>query len=131
MIDYENFCKIKKLHKQDGLNASQIAGELGLDQRTVAKWLTEERYRPRKKYSKASILDPFKAEIGRMIERHPYTATQIFQHLQQMGFQGSYNTIKRYVRKIRPKRSPAPAARLCPRRMRPGGLGFVWFGKRG
>ncbi|MBA7671517.1 hypothetical protein ES703_79675 [subsurface metagenome] len=107
MIDYENFCKIKKLQEQDGLNAFQIAGELGLDQRTVAKWLTEERYRPKKKYSKASILDPFKAEIGRMIERHPYTATQIFQHLQEMSFQGSYNTVKRYIRKIRPKRSPA------------------------
>jgi len=78
MIDYENFYKIKKLHEQDGLNASQIAGELGLDQRTVVKWFTEERYRPRKKSNKASILDPFKAEIGRMIERHPYTATQIF-----------------------------------------------------
>lgn len=107
MIDYENFCKIKKLHEQDGLNASQIAGELGLDQRTVAKWFTEERYHPRKKHNKTSILDPFKAEIGRMIERHPYTATQIFQHLQEMSFQGSYNTVKRYVRKIRPKRSPA------------------------
>ncbi len=107
MIDYENFCKIKKLHEQDGLNASQIAGELGLDQRTVVKWFIEERYRSRKKSNKASILDPFKAEIGRMIERHPYTATQIFQYLQEMSFQGSYNTVKRYVRKIRPKRSPA------------------------
>ena len=107
MIDYENFCKIKKLHEHDGLNASQIAEELCLDQRTVVKWFTEERYRPRKKYSKASILDPFKAEIGRMIERHPYTATQIFQHLQEMSFQGSYNTVKRYIRKIRPKHSPA------------------------
>jgi len=99
MIDYENFCKIKKLHEQDGLNAFRIAEELGLDQRTVAKWFIEERYRPRKKPNKVSILDPFKAEIGRMIERHPYTATQIFQHLQEMSFQGSYNTVKRYIRK--------------------------------
>ena len=107
MIDYENFCKIKNLHEQDGLNSSQIAGELDLDQRTVAKWLTEERYHLRKKYGKVSILDSFKEEINRMIERHPYTATQIFQHLQEVSYTGSYNTVKRYVRKIRPKRSPA------------------------
>ena len=107
MIDYENFCKIKKLHDQDGLNSSQIAGELNLNQRTVAKWQAEERYLPRKKYGKVSILDPFKEEINRMIERHPYTATQIFQHLQEVSYTGSYNTVKRYVRKIRPKRSPA------------------------
>lgn len=107
MIDYENFCKIKKLYEQDGLKASQIAGELCMDQRTVEKWLETERYCARKVYSKASILDPYKAEIARMIEKHPYTATQVFQHLQEQNYIGSYNTVKRYVRKIRPKRSPA------------------------
>jgi len=107
MIDYENFCKLKKLHDQDGLNASQIARELAMDNRTVAKWLAEERYHPRKSKGKASILDPFKPEINRMIERHSYTATQVFQHLQEVSYSGSYNTVKRYIRKIRPKRSPA------------------------
>lgn len=107
MIDYENFCKIRKLHEQDGLKASQIAGELCMDQRTVEKWMDTERYCTRKVYSKGSILDPYKTEIARMLEKHAYSATQVFQHLQEQKYTGSYNTVKRYVRKIRPKRSPA------------------------
>lgn len=42
-----------------------------------------------------------------MLEKHPYTATQIFQRLRQLNYEGSYNTVKRYVRKVRPKRSRA------------------------
>ena len=40
MIDYELYCKIRHLKEQEGLNAHQIAGELAMDPRTVAKWLT-------------------------------------------------------------------------------------------
>jgi len=35
MIDYPTFLQIKHLHQHDRLKASQIATELGLDQRTV------------------------------------------------------------------------------------------------
>ena len=48
MIDYHRFCQIKHLHTHQGLNASQIANELGLDPRTVAYWLAQEHFRPRK-----------------------------------------------------------------------------------
>jgi len=48
MIDYAGFCQIKHLHEQQGLNATQIAATLSLDPRTVAYWLTQERFRPRK-----------------------------------------------------------------------------------
>ncbi len=107
MIDYETYCRIKKLHDQDGLNCSQIAEEIVMDQRTVRKWIDEERYHPRQSPAKTSILDPFKPEIKRMLEKHAYTATQVYQQLQELEYEGSYNTVKRYVRKIRPRRSEA------------------------
>ena len=107
MIDYEAFCKIKLLNRQDGLTAAQIANKLALDARTVAKWLDQEKYMPRKSPPKASKLDPFKDDIIRMLELHPYTATQIFQRIDELGYTGSYSTVKKYVRKARPKRSPA------------------------
>lgn len=107
MIDYEIFCQIKKLHDQEGLKASQIAMDLGLDVRTVSKWLTKERFESRQHSDKTSILDPFKDEIVRLIEKHPYTATQIYQLILDQGYPGGYNTVKRYVRKVRPKRAKA------------------------
>jgi transposase len=107
MIDYACFCQIKHLYEQQGLSASQIAATLSLDPRTVAYWLTQERFRCRKPSSRASKLDPFKAPIVRMLEKYPYSAAQIFQRLSEQGFDGGYSIVKAYVRAVRPRRQAA------------------------
>jgi transposase len=107
MIDYHCFCQIKHLHAHQGLNASQIARELTLDPRTVAYWLTQEHFRPRKPRPRASKLDPFKAQIAHLLERYPYSAAQVFQRLREHGFAGGYSLVKAYVRAVRPRRLPA------------------------
>ena len=107
MIDYELFCKIQMLHKQEGLTVGQIGIKLDLDPRTVGKWLAQEKYRARKSSRRVSKLDPYKDEIIRMIEYHPYTATQIFQRIKETGYPGSYSMVKKYVRRVRPRRGPA------------------------
>ncbi len=106
MIDYELFSKIKHLKQHKGLTCSQISQELNLDLRTVEKWLAEERFKARKSTQQPSRLDPFKNDIVRMLEAHPYTAVQVFQRLREQGFDGSYSMIKKYVRKVRPPRTP-------------------------
>src|SRR5207245_2588984 len=107
MIDYPRFCQIKDLHERQGLNASQIAKEVTLDPRTVAYWLTQDHFRPRKPRPHASKLDPFKPDIVRWLERHPYSGAQVFQRLREDGFAGSYGLVKAYVRTVRPTRQPA------------------------
>jgi transposase len=107
MIDYHRFCQIKHLHAHQGLNASQIARELSLDPRTVAYWLAQEHFRPRKPWQRHSKLDPFKTEIVRMLERYPYSAAQVFQRLREQGFGGGYSLVKAYVRTVRPHRQAA------------------------
>ena len=106
MINYELFAKIKHLKEHEGLTAPQIAGELAIDVRTVRKWL-DAAFRPKKITPRPSKLDPFKSNIVRMLETHPYTATQIFQRICEEGFDGGYSIVKRYVRKVRPPKSPA------------------------
>jgi len=107
MMDYHRFCQLKDLHERQGLNASQIAKEVALDRRTVAYWLAQDHFRPRKPRPHASKLDPFKADIVRWLERHPYSAAQVFQRLCEHGFDGSYALVKAYVRTVRPRRQPA------------------------
>jgi len=107
MIDYQLFSKIRDLKEHKGLNPQQIARELAIDPRTVYKWLSEERFRPRKATYRPSKLDPFKNDIVRMLEDYPYSAAQVFQRIQEQGFHGGYSTVKRFVRKVRPPRSPA------------------------
>src|SRR2546427_3448585 len=107
MIDYHCFCQIKHLQAHQGLNASQIAQALSLDRRTVAYWLIQDHFRPRKPRPHASKLDQFKPDIVRLLERHPYSAAQVFQRLREHGFDGSYGLVKAYVRTVRPRRQAA------------------------
>jgi len=106
MIDYETYSRLKQ-YQQGGLQAGQIAQKLLLDPRTVANWLLETSYRQRKSVAKKSRLDPYKDDIVRLLEHHEYTATQLFQRIQQEGYEGSYSLVKQYVRRVRPKRKPA------------------------
>ena len=105
MIDYETYVRIRNYFVRDGLNYSQIADELNLDHRTVARWANEERYLPRRSAKRPSRLDPFKNDIVRMLEKHPYSARQIFQRIQQNGFDGGITIVTDYVRKIRPPKT--------------------------
>jgi transposase len=107
MIDYETFVKIRVLKDQHGLKCSQIAKQLNLDYRTVEKWLATAHYQQRTSPRRVSKLDPFKDQISRMLETHPYTAAQVFQRISQEGFNGGYTIVKEYVRKVRPPRIKA------------------------
>ena len=107
MIDYETYVQIRNYFEKDGLNYSQIAIALGLDQRTVARWATEKRYQPRKSTLRKSKLEPFKNDILRMLEKHPYTATQIVQRIRENGFTGGKTIVEDYVRKVRPPKTKA------------------------
>lgn len=107
MIDYDTYCQIKRLAEIEKLGANQIAVKLVMDPRTVKKWLNCEKFQAKVTPQTTSKLDPHKDEIVRQLERHPYTAQQIFQQITQIGYQGGYTLVKEYVRRIRPKRLPA------------------------
>jgi transposase len=107
MIDYETFCKIKDHHQRQGLTIAQTARALGLHAQTVAKWMRVAQFRPRQSVARASRLDPFKAQVVRLLHTHPYSAQQIFQRLREAGFAGGYTIVKDYVRSVRPARREA------------------------
>lgn len=107
MIDYEQYCRIKDYHKLRQLTGPQIARQLHLDGRTVARWLAAEKFRPRQAASRSSKLDPYKKQIVRWLESHPYTAAQIFLRLREDGYPGGITVVKDYIRQIRPPHTPA------------------------
>ena len=109
MIAYELYCQIRLLHQERGLNFAQIARELNLDEETVAKWARAKSYTQRSSNTRRkSKLEPYKVIIQRWLERHSYTATQIFQRLQaEEGYSGGLTIVTDYVRTIRRVRSPA------------------------
>ena len=116
MIDYQTYHRIHHLHSVSGLNATQIAAEVKLSADTVSYWLKQPKYRPRLKSVRTSILDPYRSEIAKMLERFPYSARQVFQKVRELGYPGSYNQVKRLVKSTRPK----PAAAFLELTFAPG-----------
>ena len=107
MIRYDQYQQIHHLHQASGLSARQIARQLGLRAETVAQWLARPRYEARQAAKRTSQLDPFRAEIVRLLHEHPYSAQQIFQRLQQQGYPGGHTVLKDLLRQLRPRRAPA------------------------
>jgi len=108
MIDYETYCRIRLFHQERGLSFNQIAAELGIRPQTVAKYANLATFPRRRGIKRPSKLDPFKPAITRWLERHPYTATQIYQRLcADEGYTGGFSIVKAYVRSVRPVRHPA------------------------
>jgi transposase len=107
VIDYELYCKIQDCRRAQHLSAAQIARELRLDERTVARWLAADKFRPRKITPRLSMLDPYKGQIVRWLDSHPYTAAQVFLRLRESGYAGGITIVKDYVRHIRPPQTPA------------------------
>lgn len=107
MIDYETYVRIRNYLENDGLTRSQVAECLSLDPRTVARWANEKTYQPRKRGKRPGKLDPFKNDIVRLLDKHPYTAAQIYQRIREDGFDGGYTIVKDYLSRIRPSRTKA------------------------
>ena len=107
MIDYPTFHRLRQLRDEEHLSAAQIAAALGLDERTVGKWINVEKYQPRKVAKRPSKLDPFKSTIVRLLAQHPFTAQQLLQRLKEGGYTGGYSILKEFVQQVRPAAGPA------------------------
>jgi len=81
--------------------------ELKLDPKTVAKWAARTTYQQRQGCRRPSKLDSFKGQIIGLLERHAYSAQQVFQQIKTQGYAGGYSILKEFVRRVRPVRKPA------------------------
>jgi transposase len=106
MIDYQTYCSIKDMQERK-LKPAQIAREQHLDLRTVNKWIHKEGYCERKSVQRSGKLDPYKADILRWLESHPYTAVQIYQRLRSCGYEGGRTILNDYIARVRPRRHKA------------------------
>lgn len=106
------------LHHQ-GLSRRAIARALSVSRNTVRKLLTAHGRARQAEHTaieqpvrapRASKVDLFRGKLGDLLERYPeITAQRIFEELRQMGFEGGYTAVKKYVRAMRPKAAPSPS----------------------
>jgi transposase len=107
MIDYQEFHELKRLQKKDW-KAEQIAVKLGRCVKTVHKWLKAERYTVRRKNTaREGILSPYKSLINKLLDKHDFSASQIYRRIRDEGYGGSEAHVRRYVSNVRPQRKKA------------------------
>lgn len=116
-------------YKRQGMSQRSIARKLGISRKTVRKYLEHPEFlgdqtRVRKR---SSLLDVFNGNIKAWLEDDMgYTATWIYDRLSAMGFNGSYEIVKRKVGALKAEQQKIAYMRF---ETEPGYQGQVDFGE--
>jgi transposase len=129
MLVVETVAKVRRLHLVQGLAIKAICRELGLSRKVVRKVLrsgaTEFRYeRTRQPMPK---LGAWQGDLDRLLEanagrvsRERLTLMRLFEALRGLGYEGGYDTVRRYARGWSRSRASTPAAAFVPLSFAPG-----------
>lgn len=102
--------EVRELYKQ-GNSKQGIARQLGLNFRTVSKYLNPETTGMHASLGqkKTSLLDPYVEEIKRHVTNR-YTSVQIDAILRKKGYKGSTSTVSHYISKLKKSLFEEPPA---------------------
>jgi transposase len=104
VIQLGELIMILDLHRQ-GLSVSAIARGVGVDRKTVRKYiergLEPPSYGPRK--PRARRLEPFEAYLRQRITAYPgLTARRLLREIKEHGYAGGYTAVTDFLREVRP-----------------------------
>jgi len=103
MKNLEVLLDVLTFHRR-GLSERKIAERLGISRQTVHKCIEhpEDIGSSSRTKAQTSKLDPYKLNVDYWLKEDPcYRATWIYDRLRVMGFEGGYDIVKRYVRKLK------------------------------
>ncbi len=107
--------EVKEIYdmKRAGCSTREIAQRLGLSRNTVRKYLkTPEAILPRPRKRRASKLDPYSEYIGRRLAEGLENCVVLWRELEDLGYQGSYSLVKKYVSPRRRRRQVQATVRF-------------------
>ena len=132
MYGWDTLVLLKHL-LDEGLAKTAIAERLGVDRKTVGRWIAgglvdtvgELECPPRVRAGRPTKLAPYHAIIHERLTTYPeLSAVRLFEECRAAGFLGSYTQLKEFVRGVRPRPEPAPVVRF---ETAPGHQGQVDF----
>jgi transposase len=83
---------------RQGKNRWQIARELGLDRRTVRRWLRAGGFPERKSTRRSSSLDAYLGYLEGRLQQGCRNAAQLWRDLREQGFRGQPGIVRRWLR---------------------------------
>ena len=108
---------------EQGLSKAAIARQVGIDRRTVYRWLAAGELDPdpdtgllpksTRRAPQPCKLDPYRDIIRTRLETYPeLSAVRLFEEVKAAGYPGAYTQLKEFVREVRPKPEPEPLVRF-------------------
>ena len=107
---------------EQGLSKSGIARQLGIDRRTINRWIAEGQLerdvetgqvRPPVRRSRPAKLEAFKPIIEARLQSYPgLSAVRLFDEVRAAGYTGGLTQLKLYVTQVRPRPAPEPLVRF-------------------
>lgn len=104
MVNQDQWGAIKSLREQ-GVGKKKIARILGLNVRTVRRYLRDGGWKPyERRQEKRGLLDRFKDYLTKRMGQVDYCAQVLFQEIRDQGYTGGYDRVKVFVRPHRQER---------------------------
>lgn len=103
MVGVEQWAEIRRMRFVGKLSAREIHRRTGLHRDTIRRALRSEVPPKYTRAAKGSKLDPFKDEIGRLLDRDPdLPGVRVGELLEPLGWDGGKTVLDDYLREIRP-----------------------------
>lgn len=103
MLKMEDYLMIKAL-KRRGVYTKDIAAELGVHPRTVSRALKRGGAPAGTRQQRGSKLDPYKAQVDRLLADGVWNAVVILREIQAAGYAGGITILRDYIRPQRSQR---------------------------
>src|ERR1035437_1815760 len=108
MISRDTFLQIRHQFHNEGRKVRQIAHNLSLDQKTVAKWCRQPEYIPQRRAQRQSKLDSFKPAILKLLHEKGLSAQRILAVLRDAGYRGGYSILREFIKPQRLRLAVSP-----------------------
>jgi len=109
VIRVEQWAEIRRLHFVKGLSIKEIQRRTGLHRQTIRRALRSERPPRYERPPRASMLDPFREEVHRLLGEQPrLPGVRVRELLSELGYGGGKTILDDYLREVRPLFLPRP-----------------------
>lgn len=107
MLGVEQWAEIRRMHKVEGLSIREITRRSGRDRNTVRAALRSSEPPRYRRAPRASKLDPFKAEIARLLKDDPkLPGKRVRELIEADGYAGGRSILYDHLREVRPLFDP-------------------------
>jgi transposase len=109
VVRVEQWAELRRLHFVGGVSIRELQRRTGLHRKTIRRALHGDEPPRYQRRAGASKLDPFKAEIQRMLREDPRLPTiRVLELIGELGFDGGKTLVYDYVAELRPLYAPRP-----------------------